>query len=79
MTISGEINYPVRTPSELTRLREEISELKLRFNAVIVSHNYQIPEVQDMADFVGDSLELARKCAEVKAGTIVILWCRLHG
>ena len=71
MTISGEINYPVRTPIELTRLQEEINELRHRLNAVIVSHNYQLPEVQDIADFVGDSLELARKCAEVKAETIL--------
>jgi len=56
------------------RLREEIeeiAELKGKLGAVIVAHNYQRPEVQDIADFVGDSLELARRCAEVKAETIV--------
>ena len=62
----------VARPEEQTaRLRERIAELKKRLNAVIVAHNYQRPEVQDAADFVGDSLELARKCAEVQAQTIV--------
>jgi quinolinate synthase len=60
-----------RSPEEKVRLRDEIRKLKQRLNAVIVSHNYQIPEVQDVADFVGDSLELARLCAQVNAETIV--------
>lgn len=60
-----------RTEAELKDLTAEIRLLKQSLNAVIVAHNYQIPEVQDIADFVGDSLELARKCAAVKADTIV--------
>jgi quinolinate synthase len=50
---------------------ERIAELKRRKNAVILAHNYQIPEVQDAADFVGDSLELSRKAAGLDARTIV--------
>jgi quinolinate synthase len=57
--------------SSFDHLREQIAELKKKLGAVIVAHNYQRPEVQDLADFVGDSLELARRCAEVKAETIV--------
>jgi quinolinate synthase len=57
--------------SSLDHLREQVAELKKELGAVIVAHNYQRPEVQDIADFVGDSLELARRCAEVKAETIV--------
>ena len=53
------------------RVGEEIAGLKKKLGAVIVAHNYQRPEVQDIADFVGDSLELARRCAEVKAETII--------
>jgi len=49
----------------------EIEELKLRRNAVILAHNYQIGEIQDIADFVGDSLELSRKAAATDAETIV--------
>ncbi len=57
-------------------LREQIAELKKELKAVIVAHNYQRPEVQDMADFVGDSLELARICTKVSAQTIV--FCGVH-
>lgn len=51
--------------------RRRIEELKRSLNAVLVAHNYQRPEVQDVADITGDSLELARKCTEVDAEVIV--------
>ena len=50
---------------------EEIATLKSARNAVILAHNYERPEVQDIADFTGDSLELARKAASVEADVIV--------
>lgn len=53
------------------QLEERIAELKEGLKAVILAHNYQRPEVQDIADFVGDSLELARQSAKVDAETIV--------
>lgn len=71
MTFSQNITRLDRPEAELAELRSEVFRLKKELNAVIVAHNYQIPEVQDIADFVGDSLELARRCAEVKAETIV--------
>ena len=52
-------------------LAEEIAELKKARNAVILAHNYERDEVQDIADFTGDSLELARKAAAVEADAIV--------
>ncbi|KSW11819.1 quinolinate synthase A [Pyrodictium occultum] len=60
----------------LDSLVERIEELKRRRNAVILAHNYQLPEVQDIADYVGDSLELARKAMEASADVIVMAGVR---
>jgi len=57
-------------------LKDKIARLKEETKAVIVAHNYQRPEVQDIADFVGDSLELARQCVEVDARMIVFCGVR---
>jgi len=51
-------------------LRAEIDRLRTERNAVILAHYYQKPEIQDLADFVGDSLELSRKAAETDADVI---------
>ncbi len=62
---------PQRSEGELANLREEVFRLKQELGAVIVAHNYQSVEVQSIADFVGDSLELALACAQLKSETIV--------
>lgn len=60
-----------KSSSGLKGLQKEVLELKRELNAIIVAHNYQRPEVQDIADFTGDSLELARECVDIRAEVIV--------
>lgn len=55
---------------------EEIKKLKKKRNAIILAHNYQKEEIQEIADFVGDSLELSRIAAQVKCD--VIVFCGVH-
>ncbi|MDD4875952.1 MAG: quinolinate synthase NadA [Dehalococcoidales bacterium] len=62
--------------SDYNQLKGKIEELKSELNAIIVAHNYQRPEVQDIADFVGDSLELSQRCTQVDAETIVFCGVR---
>ncbi|MGB8953068.1 MAG: quinolinate synthase NadA [Candidatus Aminicenantales bacterium] len=57
-------------------LTKRIKELKKERNAVILAHNYQVGEVQDVADYVGDSLELSQKAAAVTED--VIVFCGVH-
>ncbi|MBN2804991.1 MAG: quinolinate synthase NadA [Deltaproteobacteria bacterium] len=61
---------------KIESITEKIQKLKKDRNAVILAHNYQIEEVQDIADFTGDSLELAKKAIDLKED--VIVFCGVH-
>jgi quinolinate synthase len=61
---------------QTARLKDEIQRIKKEKDVVILAHNYQIPDVQDIADFTGDSLGLSRKAANVNQKTI--LFCGVH-
>jgi len=64
------------TNAEITRLHDEVRALARERDAVILAHNYQVPEVQDVADYVGDSLGLSRQAAATDADAIV--FCGVH-
>ena len=74
------INEPVPmldlSPQEVEEISREVRELARQRDAVILAHNYQVPEVQDVADYTGDSLGLSRRAAESGASTIV--FCGVH-
>jgi len=70
---------PVRQPmppAQFDPLAREIFVLKKQLNAVILVHNYQVPEIQDIADYVGDSLGLSQHAAKTQAD--VIVFCGVH-
>jgi quinolinate synthase len=74
--ISAEDAQEHLSPAQLASLKQEVRELAEERNAVILAHNYQVPEVQDVADYVGDSLGLSRRAAAVDAE--VIAFCGVH-
>src|SRR5512132_3623001 len=75
----GVDRFPTRrvlTPERLGALSRDILALKRKLKAVILAHNYQVPEIQDLADYVGDSLGLSQQAAKTDAE--VIVFCGVH-
>jgi quinolinate synthase len=64
------------TPADVAALSEEIRDLAAQRNAVILAHNYELPEIQDVADHMGDSLGLSRQAASTDAEAIA--FCGVH-
>ena len=64
------------SPQEIDELKAEVRALARERGAVILAHNYQVPEIQDVADYVGDSLGLSRVAAAAEGETIV--FCGVH-
>ncbi|HUR44404.1 MAG TPA: quinolinate synthase NadA [Candidatus Saccharimonadales bacterium] len=76
---AGVDRFPVRKPippARLDALSKDILALKKKLNAVILAHNYQVAEIQDVADYVGDSLGLSQQAAKTNAD--VIVFCGVH-
>ncbi len=76
---TGVDRFPTRrsgTALPAEPLTRDILRLKRELNAVILAHNYQIPDIQDVADYVGDSLGLSQKAASTNAD--VIVFCGVH-
>jgi quinolinate synthase len=67
---------PELTPEQIAALSEEVRELAAQRNAVILAHNYQLPEIQDVAHYLGDSLGLSRQAAATDAEAIA--FCGVH-
>src|SRR6187402_2174844 len=79
MPVANVDRFPTRTPERperLDTLSKEILDLKKKLNAVILAHNYQVAEIQDVADYVGDSLGLSQQAAKTSAE--VIVFCGVH-
>jgi quinolinate synthase len=67
---------PTLTSDQIAELQDEVHALAAARGAVILAHNYQLPEIQDVADYVGDSLGLSRQAA--KAPGEMIVFCGVH-
>ncbi|HEX6229297.1 MAG TPA: quinolinate synthase NadA [Solirubrobacterales bacterium] len=64
------------SPQEIEELSDEVSALAAQRDAVILAHNYQVPEIQEVADYTGDSLGLSRRAAD--SDSSVIAFCGVH-
>jgi len=74
--VPTQVEAPKLSPAQIAELTQEVRALAAERGAVILAHNYQVPEIQDVADYVGDSLGLSRRAAATDAE--VIAFCGVH-